>query len=106
LAYEIYYMPIALEQLRALTVRQQRNVVDAVEQQLIFDAEVETRNRKRMRPNNSATWELRIAELRVFYEIEVPTANAEEQIVRAVNILAVGIKRGNQLWIGNEEVQP
>ncbi|MCA1991360.1 MAG: hypothetical protein LDL41_04825 [Coleofasciculus sp. S288] len=38
--------------------------------QLRYEPTVETRNRKRTRPNSIAAWELRIAEFRVFYNVE------------------------------------
>lgn len=105
MAYDIRYMPIASEQLRALPTRDQRTVVDSVEVQLRHDPEVETRNRKRMRPNNLATWELRIGDLRVFYEIEPLPPAGEKPALLTVVILAVGLKQGNRLWIGDEEVE-
>ena len=105
MAYDIRYMPIASEQLRALLTSDQRTVVDNVDEQLRHEAEVETRNRKRMRPNNLATWELRVGDLRVFYEIEPPAPAGEEPVLPTVVILAVGLKKGNRLWIGDEEVE-
>ena len=105
MAYDIRYMPIASEQLLALPTHDQRTVVDSVDKQLRLEAEVETRNRKRMRPNNLATWDLRVGDLRVFYEIEPPASASGEPALPTVVILAVGIKKGNRLWIGNEEVE-
>jgi hypothetical protein len=81
-------------------------VVDAVVEQLSHQAEVPTRNRKRMRPNELAAWELRIGDLRVFYEIERPQGDSETLPEPVVIVLAVGIKKGNRLWIGNEEWEP
>lgn len=99
--YEIQYMPAALQPLRRLPAREQRMAVDAIDSQLTHPAEVETRHRKRMRPNRLATWELRVSDLRVFYEVEP----AEDLGPPTVVILAIGIKRGSRLWIGDEEVQ-
>lgn len=48
-----------------------------------------------MRPNPIAPWELRIGDLRVYYEVE-------EQPEPKVIILAVGIKERNQVRIGKE----
>ncbi len=49
-----------------------------------------------MRPNPIAPWELRIGDLRVFYDVlETP-----EPIIHAV-----GIKSHNRLFIGGDEVQ-
>ena len=57
---------------------------------------VETRNRKRLRPNPIAPWELRVREMRVFYEVDEPGV---------VTVLAIGMKRGNRLYIEGEEVE-
>jgi mRNA-degrading endonuclease RelE of RelBE toxin-antitoxin system len=64
--FRIKYMPLAMEHLRGLTACQQRIVLDTVDEQLTHEPHVPTRNRKRLRPNKLATWELRIADLRVF----------------------------------------
>ena len=58
---------------------------------------VETRNRKPMRPNPIAPWELRIGLLRVYYEVK-------EEAAPIVFVLAVGVKDRNVIRIGGEEV--
>jgi mRNA-degrading endonuclease RelE of RelBE toxin-antitoxin system len=98
LAYTIEYSPETIDHLKALTARQQTTILKAVEQQLAHQPTVETRNRKPMRPNPIAPWELRIGALRVYYDIE----NAPEPVVY---IRAIGIKRRNRVYIGNEEIQ-
>jgi mRNA-degrading endonuclease RelE of RelBE toxin-antitoxin system len=70
-------------------------VLDAVEKQLLFQPDVETRNRKPMRPNPLAPWELRIGNLRVYYDFK----NKPE---RVVYIRAIGIKDRNNVRIGQE----
>jgi mRNA-degrading endonuclease RelE of RelBE toxin-antitoxin system len=50
-----------------------------------------------MRPNSFASWELRIGDLRVYYDI------TEES--QTVTVVAVGIKRGDRVFIGGEERQ-
>jgi hypothetical protein len=45
-------------------------VLGAVEKQLEFQPDIETRNRKPMRPNPLAPWERRIGTLRVYYDFE------------------------------------
>jgi hypothetical protein len=60
---------------------------------------VPTRNRKILRANQLAPWELRIGELRVYHEVkEAPDA-------RAVVVKAVGIKDRNRVLIAGEEVE-
>jgi hypothetical protein len=51
-----------------------------------------------MEPNSLATWELRIGNLRVYYNVEVNT-------VSVVYIQAVGVKNRNRVRIGQEEIE-
>jgi hypothetical protein len=61
-------------------------------------ATVETRNRKPMRPNPLAPWELRVGDLRVYYDVaETPEPK--------VLIRAVGIKERNRVRIGRKELE-
>lgn len=98
MAYRIEYSPAAEEHLRALTARQRTIVFDAVDEQLASQPAVETRNRKPMRPNPVAPWELRISDIRVYYDIQ-------EEPEPKVTILAVGIKDRNRVRIGGEEIE-
>jgi mRNA-degrading endonuclease RelE of RelBE toxin-antitoxin system len=70
LKYRIEYSPDVEGHLRALTKRQQMIVLKTVERQLQYQPNVETRNRKPMRPNPLAPWELRIGTLRVYYDFK------------------------------------
>ncbi len=96
--YHIEYSPEAEEHLRTLTARQQVIVLDAVDKQLLHEPTVETRNRKPMRPNPLAPWELRIGNLRVYYEVE-------EETDPTVCIRAVGVKERNRVRIGGEVIE-
>lgn len=96
--YRIVYSPEAEDHMRALTARQQATIMATVDRQLPHQPTLETRNRKRMRPNPLATWELRVQDFRVFYDVD----EAPEQVV---NIRAVGLKVGNKVRLGNEEVE-
>ena len=98
MAYRIDYSPTTDEHLRVLTARQHAMVFDGVDEQLEHEPGVETRNRKPMRPNPLAPWELRIEELRVYYEIE----ELPEQVV---TIVAVGVKDRNRVLIGGKEIK-
>ena len=73
--FEIEYSPDAEDHLRALTARQRSMAMDAVDEQLRNQPDVETKNRKPMRPNQVAPWELRIGALRVYYDIETDPEN-------------------------------
>jgi mRNA-degrading endonuclease RelE of RelBE toxin-antitoxin system len=80
--------------MRRLSARQRSKLLKAIEDQLGH----ETRNRKRMLLNEFATWELRVENLRVYYEVtEEPEA--------VVSILAVGIKIRQQVFVGGEAIQ-
>ncbi|MBM4049670.1 MAG: type II toxin-antitoxin system RelE/ParE family toxin [Planctomycetes bacterium] len=89
--YEIDFTPEANEDLDLFRKFEQQQVLDEIERQLKHQPSVETRNRKRLRPNNVADWELRIGKFRVFYNVEDET--------RTVSIEAVGFKVGNLLFI-------
>lgn len=96
--YRIEYSPEAEDHLRMLTARQQMAILDTVDEQLVHQPAVETRNRKPMRPNPMAPWELRAGNLRVYYEVE----DTPEPVVL---ILAVGIKKRNRVQIGGEVIR-
>ena len=94
--YQIKLSTETEEHLRALSSRQQIVVLDAIKEQLFHEPTVVTRNRKSMRPNPLASWELRAGELRVYYDVDDDK--------RIVYILAVGIKIRNQVRIGKEVI--
>src|SRR5437763_14538459 len=96
--YRIEYSPEAEDHLRALTARQQATVLDTADLQLTHEPNVETRNRKPMRPNPLAPWELRIGNLRVYYDVIEPPG-------RKVLVRAVGVKIRNEIQIGGEVVR-
>ncbi len=54
-----------------------------------------------MRPNPLAPWELRIGNLRVYYDVE-EIGDRDEPVVF---IRAVGVKTRNSLRIGGEEIE-
>lgn len=95
--YRIEYSPESEDHLRRLTARQRAIVFDSVDQQLMHQPTIKTRNRKPMRPNQLAPWELRIGNLRVYY-------NVEKEPEPVVEIRAIGIKQRNKVWIGNEVI--
>lgn len=96
--YHIEYSPDTEEHFRVLTTRQQAIILDTVEEQLRYQPTVETRNRKPMRPNPIAPWELRIGTLRVYYDVE-------NKPKRIVCIRAIGIKERNNVKIGKEVIK-
>jgi hypothetical protein len=56
LPYTIEYSPEAEEHLQRLTARERKTVLDTVDRQLVNQPNVETKNRKPMRPNPIAPW--------------------------------------------------
>jgi len=97
LPYRIDYSPETEDHFRTLTARQKAIILNAVDEQLVHQPTVETKNRKPMRPNPLAPWELRIGNLRVYYDVE-------EDPEPLVYIRAVGVKEGNRVRIGREVI--
>jgi mRNA-degrading endonuclease RelE of RelBE toxin-antitoxin system len=93
--YEIEFTPEALEDLKSLRKFEQKEVTESIEAQLRYEPTIETRNRKRLSPNEVAEWELRIGKFRVFYSVE--------EAVLIVSIEAVGFKIGSLLFIRGEK---
>ena len=91
--YRIEYSPDTEDHFRVLTTRQQVTILDTAEEQLQYQPDVETRNRKPMRPNPIAPWELRIGNLRVYYD----TKDDPEYVVISEPLES---KRGTMLELG------
>lgn len=100
--YEIEFADTAINHLAELTARERSTAIDAIEEQLWHEPLVETRNRKLLRPNPIASWELRVGVLRVFYDVASTERPAGTPAV--VRILAVGKKDRNVLRIGGKVV--
>jgi mRNA-degrading endonuclease RelE of RelBE toxin-antitoxin system len=98
MAYAIEFAESVRTQLRYLNARQRTLIFASIEKQLVHQPLAETINRKFLRPNPIALWELHIGNLRVFYEV-----TADEPDV--VKILAIGQKKGNKLFIAEKEVK-
>ena len=100
--YSLVYAPAVQQHLRAIERRHYALIRETLEEQLLFEPDAETRNRKPLRQPAlfEAQWELRFGpgnQFRVFYEID-----RED---RKVYILAIGIKERDRLFIGGEEVK-
>jgi hypothetical protein len=100
--FALIYDPEITGHLAAIESKYHSLIRDGIEEQLGFEPETETRNRKQLeRPIElGARWELRLGpdnRFRVFYRVE-----AEEWRVR---ILAIGVKERNRLFISGEEVK-
>ena len=96
--YQIEFAESVKAHLSVLTVGQRATVLAAVETQLTNEPLTETRNRKPLRPNPVAPWELRVGKMRVFYDVS-------EGPLQTVRVLAVGVKDRSILRIGGEEIK-
>lgn len=65
--------------------------------QLLYEPFIETRNRKMLRANRLAQWELRVDRYRIFYQ--------ENETEGNINITAVGYKNHGILSIRGKEVK-
>ena len=75
--------------------RERQAILDGIDEQLTDEPHVETRNRKRLRPNRTSEWEVRIGKCRVFYDVD--------QTDRIVQVRMIGEKRRNLLLVRGEE---
>jgi len=95
MAFEIEFSEDAEGHLRKLSARDRGIILDAVEDQLTHQPDQPTRNRKLLRENPLAAWELRVGAWRVFY-------NADKDAGLVV-VVAVGFKDHNTLFIDGKE---
>ena len=89
-------------QLRAIEAKYHALIRKAIEEQLCFEPERETRNRKPLQQPApfEATWELRFGpqnRFRVLYGVD------HEH--HEVQIQAIGVKKGNRLIVAGEEIE-
>lgn len=100
--FSIVFDPEVKNHLRTIEAKHHSLIRTTIEEKLSFEPETETRNRKPLRQPAAfgATWELRFGpgnRFRVLYEVSPERGE--------VNILAIGVKKGNRLMIGGEEVE-
>jgi len=99
--FDLIYAPQVKTHLQATERKFHSLIRSTIETQLQFEPNIETQNRKPLKKSVElgADWEIRFGpdnRFRVFYSVE--------QENRQVFILAIGMKRGNRLIIGREEV--
>ena len=63
--YLIEFTHDAVRQIGELRSHEQRPVLDAIDEQLQYQPTVETRRRKKLRPNTVAGWQLSVGDIRV-----------------------------------------
>jgi mRNA-degrading endonuclease RelE of RelBE toxin-antitoxin system len=101
-AYKLVYAPQVKQHLKAIEPKYFPLIRTKIETQLRLEPTVETRNRKplKQQADFEGEWELRFGpenRFRVFYAIDIEN--------HEVDILAIGVKKGNRLFIGGEEVE-
>jgi hypothetical protein len=100
--FTLIYDAEVTEHLAAIESKYHSLIRSTIEEQLRFQPETATRNRKQLeRPIDlGARWELRLGpdnRFRVFYRVEPDE--------RRVRILAIGVKERNRIFIAGEEVE-
>src|SRR5947207_13599271 len=100
--YTLVYARGVTKHLKGIDAKYDSLIREKIEEQLRFEPNVETKNRKPLRQPApfAAQWEIRFGpdnRFHVLYDID------EEH--RAVQIVAIGEKEGNRLIVGGEEVE-
>ena len=93
--YEIEFTSEAVKDLQFFKKFEQNIIIDAVQTQLSYEPDVETKNRFRRHPPDIAEWELRIGLFRVFYNVD--------DLVRIVSIDRIGKKPNNTVFFRGQE---
>src|SRR5947209_8680715 len=100
--YTLIYARGVTKHLKSIDAKYDSLIREKIEEQLLFEPNRETKNRKPLRQPApfAAQWEIRFGpdnRCRVLYDID------EEH--HAVQIVAIGEKEGNRLIVGGEEVE-
>jgi mRNA-degrading endonuclease RelE of RelBE toxin-antitoxin system len=93
--FEIEFTIEAERDLKWSRKSEPNEILDAIDSQLRFEPTVEARNRKRLRPNQTAEWEMRVGKFRVFYDADTT--------VRIIRIEAIGLKVGTKVFFRGKE---
>ncbi len=93
--FEIEFTPEAEQDLKWFRKNEQNIILDGIEAQLRYEPTVETHNRKQLRPNQTAEWELRVGKFRVFYDVD--------DQMHIVSIEAIGLKIGSNVFFRGKE---
>jgi hypothetical protein len=101
--FELVYDQEIGQHLAAIERKYHSLIRQTITEQLTYEPDGQTRNRKplsRSAEFGDATWEIRFGpnnRFRVFYRIDVSK--------KQVRILAIGVKKRNQLWLGGERFE-
>jgi len=100
--FTLVYAPQVRDHLRAIERKHHSLIRAKIEEQLRFEPDVETRNRKPLEESVAfpGAWELRFGQdnrFRVFYDVGAGG--------REVQVLAIAVKDRDRLFIAGEEVE-
>ncbi len=100
--FAIEFAPEVIDHLKVIPRQQHGMLRAAIHEHLSFTPLEQTRNRKPLETPAifAATWELRCGprnRFRVFYAVN--------ELIGRVEVLAIGIKRGSRLMVGDEEFE-
>ncbi len=100
--FEIVYDPQVKDHLKSIERKYRPLIRRTIEEQLTYEPLTETWNRKPLlrEVELDADWELRFGpdnRFRVFYAVDPDR--------HEVQVLAIGVKRGNRLFIASEEIR-
>ncbi len=95
MSFQVRFTPRASDELRSFRKNEQKQIVEAIKNQLLHEPASVTRNRKKLRPNELAGWELRVGKFRIFYDVD----EAEQ----SVSVRALGHKTGSRLMVNGKE---
>jgi mRNA-degrading endonuclease RelE of RelBE toxin-antitoxin system len=95
--FGLKWSPDARDHLAGLAAHQRATAVDGAQRHLRDRPMQPSKKRKLLTDHPIATWELRLGNLRVFYNIDLDG--------KAVEIVAIGVKERNRLLIGGEEIE-
>ena len=93
--YDIEYTEKAVADLQCFKKHEQNIIVDGIDQRLRYEPTKPNRNRKMLRRNVTAAWELRIHDFRILYDVDVH--------VCIIAIKRIGEKRGNALYFRGQK---
>jgi mRNA-degrading endonuclease RelE of RelBE toxin-antitoxin system len=95
-----YYIEVTEEakaDLYQYSASERKIIIGDVRVQLGEQPLIETKNRKKIRENPLAPWELRVRKYRIFYQVD--------EASQSVTIIAIGHKEHNSLLIRGKEVK-
>ena len=99
--YRIMFSRQADEHLASLSAHRRSRLLDAIEIQLLHQPTTATRNRKPMLPGRHpfvAPWELRVGDMRVYYDVE-------DEPAPLVLVAAIAVKVHQVLYFGGRPIE-